>query len=159
MNDKSFYSAKKIYNEIAKLCLFASFEYGETDCFKIYESIDRKCYNLLIMAKNISQKEKLNEADEIKNLNENIFKSYYQNNNGDDDYQKNVNIRAKLLEWKENTNAYENLKAFSGESTSKDKLSVNDIVNTLKEVLSMLKDGDKTENTPKRIILLLDGAL
>ncbi len=159
MSNKSFYSAKKIYDEIAKLCLLASFERGETDCFKIYESIDRRCYNLLIIAKNISQKEKLNEADEIKNLNENIFKAYYQNNNGDDDYQKNVCIRAKLLEWKENTNAYENLKAFSGESASKDKLSVNDIINILKEVLSLLKDNDKTENTQKRIILLLDGAL
>ena len=156
MIDKNFYNAKKIYDEIAKLCLMASFEHRETDSFKIYESIARKCYNLLIAVRDISAKEKYEEDDDVKNFNENVFKAYYLFNDIDEDYQRNCSFRAKLLEWRENVNAYDNLKAFSNQEVCEKNGDIEGVVNILKEVLSLLKEGDETGCIPQKIILLLD---
>ena len=155
MLNKSFYSAKKIYDQIAKQCLRASFEKRETDCFKIYENISRKCYNLLMLVKETSLKEKSKEDEDVKKISESIFGAYFSYNNIDEDYQRDVRSRAMLLQWRDDIDAYGSLKAFSDKIDKKREYCIEDIISILKEV-NVLLQAD--EDTLIEIVQLLDNA-
>lgn len=144
MNEEYFFKLKKLYNRIVSLCLKGSFGANDKRCFKIYEDISKQCYLLLIEVGQTSferMKIDLEQSEEINNLSNAVFRSYYKNRKGEDVVLNKENPRVVLAEWKSTENAYNNLKRFANEHKYNRGFMYDDVVLAFKDIIKLLQQN------------------
>lgn len=135
-----FEKAKKVYSKISARCLYLSVENTEKDSFRVFDNILNICNNVLM---SVCEEDRKNDEDvdeEIKKLNEAIYKVYFEKTPRDDDYIRDDRERCFLCEWKEGEDAYRDLKRFANQSMQKKELNYDKVVELFRKVLDVLNN-------------------
>ncbi len=144
MNEEYFFKLKRLYDRIVSLCLKGAFVSNDKRCFKIYEDISKQCYLLLTEVGQTSferMKIDLKQSEEINNLSNAVFRSYYKNRKGEDVVLNKESPRVVLAEWKNTENAYSDLKRFSSEHKDNRGFMYDDVVLAFKDIIKLLQQN------------------
>ncbi len=163
MSELKLYRAKKLYEEIEKMCLTRVMQSYEKCAFKIYSGISKRCYNMFMQAKNVftivplekMTREEISDEEYINNLNKIIYKTYYWDEDKFGENEKNDTERAFFEGCAGDVNAYANLQKFSDQQLMRKNITFNDVICMYEDVLNVLRESNSFEELENKINFIL----
>ncbi len=119
----------------------------------------KHCYLLLMQIEHMSFEDKrddVEQSEEIIQLNDAIYKTYYKNIYNDNFEIGERSSRACLSEWKSSENAYSNLKQFSNKYEKDEYLEYDEIVSIFRRVISILQENSSPFEVEDKVKKLLN---